>query len=189
MTKRIIFGLIAALSALAVQDGFFGARAEISGIPSVQSGHLGENDPIEPKKVVGPLVTRVVDGDTIIVLIDGVSEKVRLIGVDTPETVDPRKPVQCFGKEASAFTKSLLLDTTVKVEADPSQGDRDKYGRLLRYVFLLDGTLVNQKIIAEGYGHEYTYKLPYKYQSEFKDAQRSARESQKGLWASSACSI
>ncbi|MGB2580092.1 MAG: thermonuclease family protein [Minisyncoccia bacterium] len=132
-------------------------------------------------------VTRVVDGDTIVVDVNGVSEKVRLIGVDTPETVDPRKLVQCFGKEASAFTKSLLLNAPIRLEADSSQYDHDKYGRLLRYVFLEDGTLINEKIIFLGYGHEYTYRIPYKYQAEFKDAERVAREAQKGLWAPEVC--
>lgn len=134
-----------------------------------------------------PLVTRVIDGDTIVVLINGVSEKVRLIGVDTPETVDPRKTVQCFGKEASSFTNELLENRAVTLEADPSQGDRDRYRRLLRYVFLEDGTLVNKEIIIRGYGHEYTYRIPYKYQSEFKNAERTAREYQKGLWAPNVC--
>jgi micrococcal nuclease len=132
-------------------------------------------------------VVRIVDGDTIVVEIDGVQEKVRLIGVDTPEVVDPRKPVQCFGKEASVFTKNLLIGKRVRLEADPTQGDRDKYHRLLRYVFLGDGTLVNKKIIVEGYGHEYTYRIPYRYQTEFKTAERSAREAQKGLWAPNVC--
>ncbi len=133
-------------------------------------------------------VIRVIDGDTIIVEIEGVQEKVRLIGVETPEVVDTRKTVQCFGKEASEFTKNLLADARAHLESDMSQGDRDRYGRLLRYVFLADGTLLNKAIIAEGYGHEYTYRTPYRYQTEFKNAERSARESQKGLWVVGACS-
>lgn len=132
-------------------------------------------------------VTRIVDGDTIVVDINGTQEKIRLIGVDTPETVDSRKPVQCFGKEASVFTKKLLEGNQVRLESDLSQGDRDKYGRLLRYVFLPDGTFLNKEIITQGYGHEYTYRTPYHYQSDFKTAEHSARESQKGLWAPTAC--
>lgn len=134
-------------------------------------------------------VVRVVDGDTIIVDINGKNEKIRLIGVDTPETVDPRKPVQCFGKEASTFTKNLLEGKQVRLEGDSSQGDRDKYGRLLRYVFLPDDTFVNKEIITQGYGHEYTYRIPYHYQKDFKTAERSARSSQKGLWPPTACSV
>jgi len=132
-------------------------------------------------------VTRVVDGDTIVVEMNGAQEKIRLIGVDTPETVDPRKPVQCFGKEASTFTKNLLEGKQVRLESDSSQGDRDKYDRPLRYVFLPDGTFVNKEIIAQGYGHEYTYRTPYHYQTDFKAAERSARESERGLWSPTAC--
>lgn len=132
-------------------------------------------------------VTKVVDGDTIAVDINGKSVTIRLIGLDTPETVDPRKPVQCFGTQASQKAKELLTGKRVRLETDPSQGERDKYGRLLAYVFLEDGTLFNQLMISEGYGHEYTYNLPYKYQKEFKQAENTAREGKKGLWAPEAC--
>ncbi len=134
------------------------------------------------------IVSSVIDGDTIQVIIDGKKETLRLIGIDTPETVDPRKPVQCFGKEASAKAKSLLSGKSVRLEADPTQGERDKYQRLLRYVFLEDGTNFNKLMISEGYAHEYTYNTPYKYQSEFKQAQKEAETNKVGLWADNACS-
>jgi micrococcal nuclease len=121
------------------------------------------------------------------VVMGGKNVKIRLIGLDTPETVDPRKPVQCFGKEASAKAKELLTVKSVRVEKDPSQGEFDKYGRLLAYIYLPDGTLFNKYMISEGYGHEYTYNLPYKYQKEFKAAQAQARTGKKGLWADGAC--
>ncbi|MEK7473339.1 MAG: thermonuclease family protein [Patescibacteria group bacterium] len=133
------------------------------------------------------LVTHVVDGDTFDVDMNGKTERLRMIGVDTPETVDPRKPVQCFGKEASAKTKELLTGKRVTLEADPSQGERDKYDRLLRYAFLPDGRNLALVLIQEGYAHEYTYNTPYKYQQMFKDAERAAREGKKGLWADDAC--
>lgn len=133
-------------------------------------------------------VTHVIDGDTIQVVIDNKKETLRLIGIDTPETVDPRKPVQCFGKEASAKAKSLLSGKSVRLEADPTQGERDKYQRLLRYVFLENGTNFNKLMIAEGYAHEYTYNTPYKYQVEFKQAQKEAEANKRGLWADDACS-
>ena len=139
-----------------------------------------------PDNGLSPVV-RIVDGDTIVAEINGIQEKIRLIGVDTPEVVDPRKPVQCFGKEASAFTKNLLVSKRVRLESDPSQGNRDKYNRLLRYVFLPDGTLVNRTIIAEGYGHEYTYRTPYRYRDNFKASEYHARTEEKGLWLPSAC--
>lgn len=133
-------------------------------------------------------VVKVVDGDTFDINIEGQTERVRLIGIDTPETVDPRKSVQCFGKEASNKAKEILTNQFVVLEADLSQGDRDKYNRLLRYAFLPDGTNFGLYMISEGYAHEYTYKFPYKYQSEFKAAEISARENNKGLWSPNTCS-
>ena len=133
-------------------------------------------------------VAKVVDGDTIDVLVGGEKVRVRLIGLDTPEIVDPRKPVQCFGKEASDKAKEILSDKFVRLELDPSQDTYDKYHRLLAYVFLPDGTNFDELMIAEGYGHEYTYNFPYKYQKEFKAAEQSAREQKKGLWADGVCS-
>jgi len=132
-------------------------------------------------------VTKVVDGDTIDVEINGESARLRLIGINTPETVDPRKPVECFGKEASAAAKELLFGKKVRLEADPSQTDRDKYDRLLRYVFLEDGTNFNELMIVRGYAYEYTYDVPYKYQKEFKAAQKFAEGNKKGLWADGVC--
>lgn len=132
-------------------------------------------------------VVKVVDGDTLDVAINGKTVRLRLIGLDTPETVDPRKPVQCFGIAASNKAKELLTGKTVRLEMDASQGTLDKYGRTLAYVFLPDGTLFNKYMIEEGYGHEYTYNLPYKYQEEFKAAEKRAREEKKGLWADGVC--
>ena len=142
--------------------------------------------PVQTAEPSHPVV-KVVDGDTLDVLVDGKTTRLRLIGLDTPETVDPRKPVQCFGKAASDKAKELLTGKTVRIEFDVSQGTLDKYGRTLAYVFLSNGTLFNEYMIAEGYGHEYTYNLPYKYQKEFKEAQRRAREEEKGLWADGTC--
>ncbi|MCX6734318.1 MAG: thermonuclease family protein [Candidatus Peregrinibacteria bacterium] len=133
-------------------------------------------------------VISVTDGDTIKVDINGKTETLRLIGIDTPETLDPRKPVQCFGKEASKKAKEILTDKSVRLEADNTQGERDKYNRLLRYVFLEDGTFYNKYMIEEGYAHEYTYQSnPYKYQTDFKAAEKNAREKLKGLWSSDTC--
>jgi len=132
-------------------------------------------------------VAKVVDGDTIDVDINGEKTRVRLIGINTPETVDPRKPVECFGKEASDAAKELLNGKKVRLEADPSQTDRDKYDRLLRYVFLEDGTNVNELMVMRGYAYEYTYDVPYKYQKEFKEAQNFAEANSRGLWADGVC--
>lgn len=125
------------------------------------------------------LCTRVVDGDTIVVSIEGKQEKVRLIGVDTPETVHPSKPVEYFGREASDFTKRTVERQKVRLEYDWQK--RDKYGRLLGYVYLEDGTFLNAEIIKQGYGFAYT-KYPFKFLDEFRQYEREARENKKGLW-------
>jgi len=137
-------------------------------------------------------VKKVVDGDTIDVVMHGATTRVRLIGLDTPEVVDPRRPVQCFGKEASNEAKKILNGQSVRLETDPTQATYDKYGRLLAYVYAPanvrpEGILVNELMISEGYGHEYTYDVPYKYQKDFKAAEKSAREAGRGLWAPGVC--
>lgn len=132
-------------------------------------------------------VKKVIDGDTIEIERYGKAEKVRMIGIDTPETLDPRKPVQCFGKEASDKSKDLLSGGRVRLEFDPIVGEKDKYNRLLAYVWS-DNELVNLKLIKEGYANEYTYRSQsYKYQNEFKNAQTVAKESSIGLWSPQTC--
>ena len=134
------------------------------------------------------LVTKVVDGDTIDVEIDGKTETIRFIGIDTPEVLDPHKPVQCFGREASSYSKQILTGQSVKLESDPAAGNRDKYNRLLRYVFLPDGTNVNQQLIAEGYAHEYDYDdQVYKYRVEFQAAEAEAKNAERGFWSANTC--
>jgi micrococcal nuclease len=121
-------------------------------------------------------VTRVIDGDTLL-LSDG--DKVRLIGVDTPELYHPLKLVQYFAREASEFTREMVEGKKVRLEYDWQK--RDKYGRLLAYVYLEDGTLLNSEIIRQGYGFAYT-KYPFRYLEEFRQYQREARENGRGLW-------
>ena len=137
--------------------------------------------PIQPSQKIFDVV-KVVDGDTIDVSINGTVERIRLIGINTPETVDPRKSVECFGVEASNKAKSLLSGKKVILESDISQGERDKYERLLRYVFFEDGTSFNLLMIKEGYAYEYTYDTPYKYQAEYRTAQKEAETNKSGLW-------
>lgn len=145
--------------------------------------------PTETQNTIGTYykVTKVTDGDTLHMDIDGTDERVRLIGINTPETVDPRKDVQCFGKEASERMKELAEGEIARLEYDDSQSLRDTYGRLLAYVYLEDGQMLNRKMIAEGYAYEYTYMTPYKYRSEFRDLQNIARTSSRGLWSSDTC--
>ncbi|HUU12077.1 MAG TPA: thermonuclease family protein [Terriglobia bacterium] len=123
------------------------------------------------------LCVRVIDGDTI--ELDG-GERVRLIGVDTPESVDPRRPVEYFGKEAGAFTRRLAEGKTVRLEFD--RETVDIYGRTLAYVYLPDRTLLNGEIIRQGYGHAYT-RFPFRYEREFVGLELEARAAGRGLWA------
>ncbi len=132
-------------------------------------------------------IAKVVDGDTIDVELGGKTSRVRLLGINAPESVDPRKTVECFGREASAHLKDLLTGKDVALESDATQGDADKYDRLLRYVYLGDGADVGRSMIADGYAYEYTYDKPYKYQSDYKTAEAAAREAKRGLWAAETC--
>lgn len=132
-------------------------------------------------------VLKVIDGDTVSININGEKETLRLIGVDTPETVHPNKPVECFGIEASNYAKDLLSNKIISVEYDQSQGEVDKYGRSLVYIFLPDGRNFNKIMIEEGYAYEYTYSEVYKYQKEFKESQTYAKENKLGLWADNIC--
>lgn len=132
-------------------------------------------------------VVRVIDGDTFEVIINDKKQKIRVIGINTPEINDPRKTVECFGKEASEKAKKLLLGKKVRLEKDPTQEEIDKYGRLLRYVFFEDGTDFGLTMIKEGYAFEYTYNIPYKYQQQYKQAQKQAEENKKGLWSDDGC--
>jgi len=154
-------------------------------VPPNQAATGGALTP--PTGLPSATVARVIDGDTVDVSLDRQTVRVRLIGIDTPETVDPRKPVECFGREASAQAHALLDGQTVFLEEDPTQDSVDRYGRALRYVWLSDGRLFNLEMVARGYAFEYTYNLPYKYQAQFKQGERDAREQGRGLWAPSAC--
>jgi micrococcal nuclease len=147
---------------------------------------------IDPTKLYE--VGHVADGDTISVNVGGQVLTVRLLGINTPETVDPRRPVQCFGKEASNKMKEILgiagtSSPRVHLVIDSSQGDTDKYGRLLAYVTLDNGLEINQYMISEGYAYEYTYNTPYLRQAEFKAAELAAKTLHKGLWDDAVCPV
>ena len=126
------------------------------------------------------------DGDTVVVDMNGSLETIRFIGVDTPETHRPNTPVQCYAKEASNYTKRLIGSSPVRLEADPLNTNRDRYDRLLRYIYLPDGTLIESKLIAEGYGFAYT-SFPMIKALEFKQLEDTAKRAGKGLW--SACQV
>jgi micrococcal nuclease len=130
---------------------------------------------------------RVVDGDTIVVLTEKSktsisTAKVRLIGVDTPETVHPFKPVERYGKEASTFLTNMLKGEDVYLLYEGKTPTKDKYGRLLAYVYRApDGLFVNAEIVRQGYGYAYV-NYPFKYMGQFKQLERAARTTRRGLW-------
>ena len=170
MMKRFIIGALAAL------------------IIALGTASPAQAYPTMPQGIQGPFaVVKVVDGDTIHVDANGQRLKVRMIGLDTPETVDPRKPVQCFGLEASAQAKTILGGQSVYLETDPSQDTIDRFGRTLAYVWIESGRLFNLDMITDGYAFEYTYDLPYRYQVDFKAAENDARTQERGLWSPGAC--
>lgn len=138
-------------------------------------------DWIDPPVAGFARVEEVVDGDTVVVRFGETKERVRLIGVDTPETHHPNKAVQCFGEAASEYLKGLLSNTDVRLEADPTNTNRDRYDRLLRYVYTEDNELVNLKIISEGYGFAYTI-FPFQKIDQFRAAQAQASAQSSGLW-------
>lgn len=124
----------------------------------------------------------VYDGDTIRVRLDGKLEDVRLLGIDTPEVDTPYTDAECFGQEASAYTKEQLVGTEVLLVRDSESENRDAYDRLLRYVFLPDGSLFNQSLIAEGYARAYRHAT-YTQKAAFFEAEQQAQEEGSGLWS------
>jgi len=158
------------------RDQPFDSRAQMLDGVANKPSPLSAADPAAYRTV-----TRVVDGDTLV--LDG-SQTIRLIGVDTPETVHPDKPVERFGKEAAAFTTRMAAGQRVWLKLDPGNkaiGHTDRYGRTLAYVYLPDGLLLNREIIRQGYGHVYA-GYPFLYRDDFRAAERAAREQRRGLW-------
>lgn len=146
-------------------------------------GSTGTVTDTAPGTLHGPYpVVRSVDGDTIRVNRNGEEIVIRFIGLDTPETVAPDRPVECFGPEASARTKELVEGGQVWLEYDEASGLTDKYDRTLAFVWLDQQTMLNELLIAEGYAEEVTYTDGYAHQRDFQDAERAAQSSGLGLW-------
>ena len=170
------------------------ARTFGPGTPTAVATSTAHQAPVSsgltrPADAKGPYtLTRVVDGDKAKVSITGRSVTLRLIGIDTPETKHPSKPVQCFGQEASSRAKALLTNHKVWIQYDTSQAHRDRYGRDLVYAWLDDRTMLNEVMVREGFAHEYTYDLAYRYQGEFRTAQRQAKTAGLGFWSQRTCS-
>ena len=150
-------------------------KSQVSGATSsVQYDKSIKAEPGKPIKVA-----RVVDGDTI-VLING--ETLRYIGIDTPEEVDPRKPVQCFAQAAAEKNKELVEGKEITFQKDIST--TDKYGRWLGFVYLQDGTFVNEELVRQGYAFAYPYPPDISKSEIFRQAEEYARNNKLGLWGS-----
>jgi micrococcal nuclease len=154
-----------------------------SSAPAASSSSTTTRPTQDPR---GPLlaVAGVTDGDTIKVRVNGTTERVRVIGIDTPE-LNPR---ECYAQQAASRMQSLVQGRSVRLTADPTQADRDRYGRLLRHVWLADGRSVARLLIAGGYGVEYTYARPYAGQATYRSAQASAKAAHLGIW-SAGCAV
>ena len=155
------------------------------------TGALGAQSAAQFEAPRGPadsgwLVTRVVDGDTIVVSRAGQRQRVRLIGIDTPESVRPDAPVECYGPEAADFATAVLQGREVVLESDPTQGDFDAYDRRLAYVWYAQDSgqmiLFNAEAIQAGMAREYTYDDRYAWRDVFVQAEESARSVGRGLW-------
>lgn len=184
---RLLIGLSLVIFFLGLGFLWFGFKFESTQPPSPSPTPYVQITPVatssatvemEGERVV---VTRVVDGDTIEI---SSGKTVRFIGIDTPETVDPRRSVGCFGKEASNKTKDLLSGKEIILQKDVSE--TDKYRRLLRYIFLPlpDGRIlfVNDYLVREGFAKALTYPPDVKYNEQFRQAEKEAREGSRGLW-------
>jgi micrococcal nuclease len=129
-------------------------------------------------------VVQVIDGDTVKARVDGVVESIRIIGIDSPESTIEK---ECYGNESSAKAKEFLTGKWIQLEPDNSQDSRDKYSRLLRYVWFDNGTDFGRRMVEEGYAFEYTYRTPYKYQEQYRRTQEQSKNNKLGLWASNTC--
>ena len=152
---------------------------------------------LEPSGHERATVTRVIDGDTIEVRIEeridgagagraeiGSVEAVRLIGIDTPESVRPGTPIECFGREASAAAKTLLEGETVTLIKDVEE--RDSFGRLLRYVYI-GAEMANSRLVVNGYASAFTYPPNVRHADLFVHLERAARDNNRGLWSPDTC--
>lgn len=180
--EKLIAGLFAAV--------FLIVLSRVSAAPAPETIEPEpSSEPAIISTTTNALVIRAVDGDTLEAKLDNGQEvKVRFLGVNTPESVDPRRPVECFGKEASKHTASLVGGKRVRLVADPQADEVDKYGRLLRNIFLDDGTDVNAALVRDGYAYAYLdFPLNKQRKVELARLQEEAEAAKRGLWNPESC--
>lgn len=179
----VLAAAIVALSALAACDEGALPQGTAEATPTLVTAIIAPTPTARltfPDGTTPATVLRVIDGDTIEVEVDGGTHKVRYIGIDTPETVDPRRSVGCYGEEASAANKALVEGLTVGLEKDVSE--TDVFGRLLRYVWLNGDEMVNAVLVREGYAQSSAYPPDVRYQELFDGLETEARSAGRGLW-------
>ena len=191
-SAKLFFGLL-----LLAAVSFFISISESIIKPESQPAQIDESDTVEDfvlgeEMVAGETelyeVVSITDGDTIKVKTDDKIQTVRLVNMNTPESVDPKRPAECMGKETSEQMKLLVEGKKVSLEIDETQTDRDRYSRLLRFVFLEDGTDVGLLMIKLGFAYSTPYgSSPHKYLEAYENAEAMAKESQLGLWDLEAC--
>ena len=189
----LVVAVLYASNLLPAQEPNWSPAKVTSTVPvsiSTSTIHVTSTMPLIVVTSTNAVVRRVVDGDTIIVVYDGKEEevKVRLLGVNTPESVDPRRGVQCFGEEASKYLKQLVEGKRVRLEEDPAADERDKYGRLLRNVVTEAGGDVNALLIQDGYANAYvSFPQNKQRKADLKRFEAKAKGEQKGLWNPQTC--
>jgi endonuclease YncB( thermonuclease family) len=175
----LLIGLVAGCEGLVEGVGGGGGGRAPADLETSAAERAAWPDP--PKDAVAVKVQRVVDGDTFVAMVKNRRERVRVIGVDTPESVDPNRPDEPYGKEASDFAKHYLDGATVRMAGDAEP--RDRYGRMLAYVWLRDGTFWNALLAAEGYAQQLTIPPNVTYAPLFRRLVAEARSNDRGLWA------
>jgi micrococcal nuclease len=183
--RRGLVLVLLALVLLAGCEGYVddGAAGRTGGAPTDLATSRAERAawPDPPRDAVAAKVQRVSDGDTFVASVKGRRERVRVIGVDTPESVAPNRPDEPYGEEASDFAKRFLDGATVRLAGDAEP--RDRYGRMLAYVWLADGTFWNALLVAEGYAQQLTIPPNVTYAGLFRRLVAEARRNERGLWA------
>jgi len=187
--RRLVAVLVLLAMALVVAgcegfvEGVGGGSGGAGGAPADLSTSEAERAawPDAPKDAVPAKVQRVSDGDTFVATVKGRRERIRVIGVDTPESAAPNQPDEPYGEEASDFAELYLDGETVRLAGDAEP--RDRYGRMLAYVWLEDGTFWNALLVAEGYAQQLTIPPNVTYERLFRRLAAEARREDRGLWA------